>query len=159
MKKIQPIIISIVLISYTSCAPKQDKSPIEIEVKITSKHKIIAHNGDSLTIYPFLISVNNLSDSAFFFNVMSCSFKNDIIFNSKFIRVFPWGCDKNIPLEIQLHSNDKYTLRGGEFEVLNIDSIKNDMNLKIGIALNCGFKDSNIKVDTFWCEEPIKNEW
>jgi len=175
MKKILTFLI--VVSSITSCVKSiEDKNPIKVSVKITEKKtQTINRDGDTITTYPFKISIQNQTDSIFSFWKMSCSYWDSFEFNTEGIRFYSWGCTKNIYKLIELSPKEEYTI-DGEFEISDIETIKKQENLRLSFVLVRKKEYSIFPItenslhdiisakrkrnkDMIMCDKPIKYDW
>jgi len=175
MKKILTFLIVVSLI--TSCVKStEDKNPIKVSVKITGKNtQTINRDGDTITTYPFKISIKNQTDSIFSFWKMSCSYWDSFEFNTEGIGFYSWGCTKNIYEHIELSPKEEYIIEG-EFEIPDIETIKKQKDLRLSFVLVrkeeysifhktentlhdiISAKRKNNK-DMIMCDKPIKYDW
>jgi len=142
-----------------------DKSPLKITVTITGKEPK-AFNG-VFNKYPFRITIQNQTDSVFGFWLYNCSYYDFFKFNTKGIWIDGGvGCDNNSLDLISLKSGQEYNI-GGEFIVDQLEAIKKQKNLRLGLyVVGKEYKLNRIELgkveikDTLiWCKEPIKYDW
>lgn len=168
------ILLLPVFVIIVSCANRRkDNNPLKITVEITGKKMELSNDGrDSITTYPFEMSIRNQTDTTFRFWLMTCSREDNIAFNTRGIRLFSRGCDHNFPELIELSSGNSLTVEG-EFEITDINAVKQQKDLRLALILFKKNDDpteivSHLKVsppikqkrrDLIWCDKPIKLNW
>ena len=166
-------LLTILLVTVSCVNGKKDNKPLKVSVEITGKNtKSINPERDTITTYPFKISIHNQTDSTFCFWLMTCSHGDNFKFNTKGIEFYSWGCNSNFPKLIELSSEKDYIIEG-EFEITNLETIIQQKDLRMALILfkkNDDPTEINSHLTVFppkrqkqkeliWCENPIKYDW
>ena len=135
----------ILIISLTSCnKPKEKQLNVSVKLEITGKGyyqygKNIKYRDD----YFSRVSITNHEDSTITLWMMSCSWWHEtLIFDTNSIEFSAGGCDKNIPVKVELKPGKSLIV----YPVFHVDS-KNIKQVRMGFVmlkeeeLNKHFKD------------------
>jgi hypothetical protein len=137
------ILLILVIVCFSGCKPKKKQLNISVKMEITGEGYYDFDRGGKHNDYFSKVTVTNNETKPVSFWMMSCSWWHQIlIFDTDSIEFSASGCDKNIPVKVELKPGKSIIfypvfrdISKKRFNPDYSDSFKNNKKVRIGFIM------------------------